>query len=60
MRLGKSRPWRIAISELTDGRTDTLDARPMLRYFRNLYSWLKQQNREEEVGWSKIYFSSFL
>ncbi|KAB7494292.1 Angiotensin-converting enzyme [Armadillidium nasatum] len=49
--LGKSQPWRIALSDFTDGRTTRLDAGPMLRYFRHLNDWLARENREDQVGW---------
>ena len=53
LKLGKSQPWMIALSELTDGRIKKLDAKPMLRYFRKLHEWLKQVNRDEDIGWCK-------
>lgn len=38
---------------MTRGRTDKLDARPLLEYFKPLSMWLNLQNRDESlVGWS--------
>ncbi|PSN37551.1 Angiotensin-converting enzyme [Blattella germanica] len=51
--LGSSRPWSEAIRIMTRGRTDKLDARPLLEYFKPLSMWLSVQNRDESlVGWS--------
>jgi hypothetical protein len=51
--LGSSRPWPEVIRIMTRGRTDRLDARPLLEYFKPLSMWLNIQNREESlVGWS--------
>lgn len=38
---------------MTRGRTDKLDAWPLLEYFKPLTMWLNVQNRDESmVGWS--------
>lgn len=38
---------------MTRGRTDKLDAGPLLEYFKPLSMWLNVQNRDESlVGWS--------
>jgi peptidyl-dipeptidase A len=51
--LGSSRPWPEVIRIMTRGRTDKLDARPLLEYFKPLSMWLNLQNRDESlVGWS--------
>jgi peptidyl-dipeptidase A len=51
--LGTSRPWPEVIRIMTQGRTDKLDARPLLEYFKPLSMWLNVQNRDEIlVGWS--------
>jgi peptidyl-dipeptidase A len=50
---GSSRPWPEVIRIMTRGRTDKLDARPLLEYFKPLIMWLNVQNRDESlVGWS--------
>ncbi|XP_045596886.2 angiotensin-converting enzyme [Procambarus clarkii] len=49
--LGKSRPWREALSVLTSGRTNKLDVKPILDYFAPLLTWLQSQNRDEFIGW---------
>ncbi|KAJ9595075.1 hypothetical protein L9F63_013640, partial [Diploptera punctata] len=50
---GSSRPWAEVIRIMTRGRTDKLDARPLLEYFKPLSMWLNVENRDESlVGWS--------
>ncbi|KAK7075582.1 hypothetical protein SK128_019629 [Halocaridina rubra] len=51
--LGKSRPWSEALSVLTNGRTNKLDAGPILEYFAPLLAWLQSQNKGEFIGWNE-------
>ncbi|XP_042865638.1 angiotensin-converting enzyme-like [Penaeus japonicus] len=51
--LGKSRPWPEALSVLTSGRTNELEAGPILEYFEPLMAWLKSQNKDEFIGWQE-------
>ena len=44
MEKGSSQPWQSVLKELTDGRTDKLDASAMMDYFKPLYDWLLEQN----------------
>jgi len=38
---------------MTRGRTNKLDAQPLLEYFKPLSMWLHMQNQDESlVGWS--------
>ncbi|XP_050739110.1 angiotensin-converting enzyme-like isoform X1 [Eriocheir sinensis] len=49
--LGKSRPWTEALQRLTSGKTNKLDAQPILEYFAPLQSWLESENRGQLIGW---------
>ena len=49
MSFGKSRRWREVLLILTNGRTDKLDARPLLTYFSELFKWLIQKNQMTAV-----------
>ncbi|XP_047493247.1 LOW QUALITY PROTEIN: angiotensin-converting enzyme-like [Penaeus chinensis] len=51
--LGKSRPWPEALSVLTSGRTNSLEAGPILEYFQPLMAWLESQNKDEFIGWQE-------
>jgi hypothetical protein len=44
MEKGSSDAWQNVLSELTDGKVNFLDSRPMLEYFSPLYEWLLNQN----------------
>ncbi|CAL1265728.1 unnamed protein product [Larinioides sclopetarius] len=49
--LGSSVHWREAMKLVTQGKTDKMDATPMMDYFRPLMEWLKEQNKDEIIGW---------
>lgn len=51
MELGSSKPWPEVLYILTKGKTNDLDAGPLLEYFMPLYRWLKARNRGQFVGW---------
>ncbi|XP_054707050.1 angiotensin-converting enzyme-like [Uloborus diversus] len=50
--LGNSVHWKAAMSVITEGKTDKMDAGPMLEYFRPLMEWLEEQNEGETIGWT--------
>lgn len=53
LELGASRPWPEVISILTRGKTNKLDAKPLLDYFAPLKLWLQVRNRGETlIGWT--------
>lgn len=49
--LGSSKPWKEAMSVITKGKTDKMDAKPIVEYFAPLLKWLKEQNKDNVVGW---------
>lgn len=49
LRLGKSSPWTFALEKVV--QTRKMDAKPLLRYFEPLLTWLEDQNRNSFVGW---------
>lgn len=44
MKRGSSTPWWDVLEEMTDGRTNRIDAYAILEYFRPLHDWLRKQN----------------
>ncbi|XP_042898194.1 angiotensin-converting enzyme-like [Parasteatoda tepidariorum] len=52
LKLGSSVPWAEAMKVITKGKTDKMDSTSILEYFQPLYAWLKNQNRNEFVGWN--------
>lgn len=50
LELGSSKPWPDAMEAITGQRG--MSAQPLVDYFTPLYHWLKEQNKEENVGWS--------
>jgi peptidyl-dipeptidase A len=48
--MGASKPWPDALQAFTGTREMSGDA--MLEYFRPLMSWLQEQNRGRQCGWS--------
>ncbi|KAM5128502.1 angiotensin-converting enzyme 2 isoform 1-T1 [Callospermophilus lateralis] len=50
LRLGKSKPWTLALENVVGARN--MDVRPLLNYFEPLFGWLKDQNRNSFVGWN--------
>lgn len=50
LQLGQSKPWPEAMKVLTG--QDRADAGPMLEYFRPLMEWLKEQNKNQRLGWT--------
>ncbi|XP_071039889.1 angiotensin-converting enzyme [Parasteatoda tepidariorum] len=51
LKLGSSVSWREAMKVITKGKTDKIDASAILEYFKPLYDWLKEQNKDEFIGW---------
>ena len=49
--LGASKPWPEALYAMTGERQ--MDAGAMMEYFRPLKSWLDEQNRGKQVGWTR-------
>ncbi|XP_060075095.1 angiotensin-converting enzyme-like [Ylistrum balloti] len=52
LKLGSSRPWQDAMQVITGSREMTV--LPLVQYFDPLLQWLKEQNKEENIGWSSI------
>ncbi|MEJ0036195.1 MAG: M2 family metallopeptidase [Gammaproteobacteria bacterium] len=48
--LGSSQPWPDALEKLTGGRR--IDAGAIIEYFQPLIAWLKEQNKNQQCGWS--------
>eukprot|EP00105_Crassostrea_gigas_P037018 XP_019921166.1 PREDICTED: angiotensin-converting enzyme-like [Crassostrea gigas] len=49
--LGSSQPWQNVMKILTGQRK--LSMTPLLRFFKPLFLWLKDQNKEENIGWAR-------
>lgn len=49
--LGSSKPWNEAMSIITKGKTNKMDAKPILEYFAPLLKWPKRQNKGQYIGW---------
>ena len=49
--LGSSKKWPDALEQVTGGRT--MDAQPLLDYFKPLVDWLKEQNKDYDVTWDE-------
>ncbi|XP_078660646.1 angiotensin-converting enzyme-like isoform X2 [Branchiostoma floridae x Branchiostoma belcheri] len=47
--MGESKPWPEAMEAIT-GQRD-LDPSAILKYFEPLEKWLREQNKDEELGW---------
>ncbi|XP_057374872.1 angiotensin-converting enzyme-like [Daphnia carinata] len=43
--LGSSQPWKVALEVLTHEQNPTIDARPLMDYYRPLHEWLTSENR---------------
>lgn len=52
--LGSSVHWTKAMSIITKGKTDKMDAQPLIEYFDPLMKWLKKLNEDEELGWKSL------
>ncbi|KAF6209874.1 hypothetical protein GE061_015627 [Apolygus lucorum] len=54
MAYGASQPWTEPLHAVTGSRS--LDARPLLEYFKPLYKWLKETNKKNNVtvGWGPV------
>ncbi|XP_033730620.1 angiotensin-converting enzyme-like isoform X2 [Pecten maximus] len=50
--LGSSKPWQEAMEVITG--SPEMSVLPMVEYFDPLLQWLKEQNKEENIGWSSI------
>lgn len=50
LRMGSSKPWQDAMEAITGQRE--MSAKPLVNYFDPLLKWLKEQNKEENTGWS--------
>ena len=51
LKLGSSKKWPDALEQVTGGRS--MDAGPMLKYFRPLVDWLEAQNEGHDVTWEE-------
>ncbi|RWS02929.1 angiotensin-converting enzyme-like protein, partial [Dinothrombium tinctorium] len=49
---GSSIKWQEAMRIITGGRTDRMDARPLLEYFDPLFQWLRIRLKNEHIGWA--------
>ncbi|XP_036127492.1 angiotensin-converting enzyme 2 isoform X1 [Molossus molossus] len=49
LKLGKSKPWTFALESIV--KKKSMDAKPLLNYFKPLFTWLKEQNGNS-VGWN--------
>lgn len=49
LELGLSQPWPIVLYNL--GGSPTLDAGPIIEYFKPLMDYIKETLKEEEIGW---------
>ncbi|XP_035657900.1 angiotensin-converting enzyme-like isoform X3 [Branchiostoma floridae] len=47
--MGESKPWPEAMKAITG--QDKLDPSAILKYFEPLEKWLREQNKNEELGW---------
>ena len=47
---GASQPWQKSLKELTGG--ERMDAGPILEYFAPLNTWLQEQNKGKQCGWT--------
>ncbi|XP_069122365.1 angiotensin-converting enzyme-like [Argopecten irradians] len=52
LKMGSSKPWQEAMKVITGSRE--MSVLPMMQYFDPLLQWLKEQNKEENIGWSSI------
>uniref|UniRef100_A0A218QXF0 Angiotensin-converting enzyme n=1 Tax=Tityus serrulatus TaxID=6887 RepID=A0A218QXF0_TITSE len=52
MQMGSSRPWPEAFEKITGTRK--MNANSLLEYFKPLYEWLKEANKNETIGWNTI------
>jgi peptidyl-dipeptidase A len=50
LELGQSKPWPEALKAMTG--EDRTDASAMVEYFQPLLTWLKEQNKNEKLGWT--------
>ncbi|KXS09615.1 zinc-dependent metallopeptidase [Gonapodya prolifera JEL478] len=49
--LGRSEPWQIAMSVVTQGKENTLNGTAVVDYFAPLLEWLKSQNAGKQCSW---------
>ncbi|KAG8179605.1 hypothetical protein JTE90_025770 [Oedothorax gibbosus] len=49
--LGSSKPWKEAMLIVTKGKTEKMDAQPIIDYFEPLLKWLKDKNKNTFIGW---------
>lgn len=54
MELGSSEHWSEAMKIMTGGATSKMDAGPILEYFDPLLQFLKEQNKNETIGWKSL------
>ena len=52
MEQGSSESWQEAMKIMTGGETSQLDGKPILEYFYPLIQWLKEQIKDNYVGWN--------
>ncbi|XP_022240774.1 angiotensin-converting enzyme-like isoform X1 [Limulus polyphemus] len=52
LQLGSSKPWTEAMKIMTGGKTNKMDAAPIIEYFDPLIQWLKEQNKNYTLGWT--------
>ncbi|XP_035263080.1 angiotensin-converting enzyme-like [Anguilla anguilla] len=49
LQAGSSKPWPEVLMEALG--TNKMDARPLMKYFQPIIDWLKEQNKNETLGW---------
>ncbi|MBN3296564.1 angiotensin-converting enzyme [Amia ocellicauda] len=47
--VGSSKRWQDTLKEALN--VSKMDAAPLMEYFRPIYEWLEQQNKNETLGW---------
>lgn len=45
------KPLQELISLLSRNRANKIETGPLLEYFKPLYEWLKEENKESPIGW---------
>jgi hypothetical protein len=55
--MGASKPWPDALEALT-GQRD-IDATAIIDYFAPLETWLQEQNKGQDCGWSSFLSGAF-
>ncbi|XP_062580181.1 angiotensin-converting enzyme-like [Saccostrea cucullata] len=49
--MGSSKPWQNVMRVVTGQRR--MSVKPLMKYFSPLVMWLREQNKEENIGWAR-------